>query len=65
MESFQQLQASALYCPRCQEAVPVKERLLLLLPDGQLFEYRCTYCGTSVGTRQEKAAAEGPLILLP
>jgi hypothetical protein len=30
----------------------VRERLLLVLPDGDLFEYLCARCGTSAGTRK-------------
>jgi hypothetical protein len=29
----------------------VRERLLLVLPDGELYEYLCTACGDSVGKR--------------
>ena len=52
MDAFEQLQASALFCGRCQSAQPVRERLLLVLPDGDLFEYLCARCGTSAGTRK-------------
>lgn len=51
-ESFEQLQASVLLCPRCRVARPVRERLLLVLPDGELHEYLCTACGSSAGTRK-------------
>jgi hypothetical protein len=50
-DSFEQLQASVLLCPRCRVARPVRERLLLVLPDGELHEYLCTACGASAGTR--------------
>lgn len=59
---FQEFQASALFCGRCQTAQPVRERLLLVLPDGELFEYLCSACGTSVGTR--KAEAQAPPVVL-
>lgn len=49
---FEDLSASALYCPRCKAAMPLRERLLLVLPDGELFEYRCARCLTSLGTRR-------------
>jgi uncharacterized protein YbaR (Trm112 family) len=58
------LEASQLYCPRCKSAMPVRERLLLVLPDGELHEYLCVRCGTSVGertTREERQVR----ILLP
>jgi hypothetical protein len=51
-ETFEQLQASVLLCPRCRVARPVRERLLLVLPDGELHEYLCTACGASAGTRK-------------
>ena len=51
-KQFQSLRASELYCPRCRGAQPVRERLLLVLPHGELHDYRCTVCGTSLGTRE-------------
>jgi len=48
---FEGLAATALHCPRCRTAMPVRERLLLVLPDGELHEYLCTRCHTSLGTR--------------
>jgi hypothetical protein len=61
-EQFQELQASVLLCGRCRQARPVRERLLLLLPDGELHEYLCTVCGSSVGSRKVEAAP-APLLL--
>jgi hypothetical protein len=49
--TFEQLQASVLFCGRCRAPQPVRERLLLVLPDGELYEYLCTACGESVGKR--------------
>ncbi len=43
--------ASELYCPKCKKSQPVRERLLLLLPSGELHEYLCSRCATSLGTR--------------
>ena len=54
---FEQFQASALFCARCQAARPVRERLLLVLPDGELFEYLCAACGAQVGKRKATAPA--------
>jgi hypothetical protein len=53
--SFQDLQASVLFCSRCQAPRPVRERLLLVLPEGELNEYLCGVCGASVGTRKVTA----------
>ena len=51
---FQRMQASALYCPKCRRATPTREFLLLVLPDGNLYDYRCAECGTPTGSRTEK-----------
>ncbi len=51
---FENLRASELYCPRCRTARPVRERLLLVLPHSELFDYRCTVCGESLGSREVK-----------
>ncbi len=32
--------------------MPVRERLLLVLPDREIFDYLCTECGSSVGRRE-------------
>jgi hypothetical protein len=61
-EQFEQFQASALFCARCQAARPVHERLLLVLPDGELYEYLCAACGASVGKR--KATAPPPRLVV-
>ncbi len=60
---FNKIQASLLYCNRCQRAMPVRERLLLVLPDGSLFEYRCQRCGNPVGERTEKNTKPVKIIL--
>jgi hypothetical protein len=52
MKQFKNLEAQMLYCPHCRVATEVKERLLLVLPDYDLYEYRCGVCFTSVGTRK-------------
>jgi hypothetical protein len=43
--------ASELHCPKCRKAQPVREKLLLILPTGELHEYLCTGCGSSLGER--------------
>jgi hypothetical protein len=35
--------------------MPVRERLLLVLPDRELYDYLCTGCGSSVGSREVTA----------
>ena len=51
---FDQLEATELYCPKCRMAVPVRKFLLLVLPQGDKYEYRCQYCGTTVGDKIDR-----------
>ena len=50
-EQFGAFTASELYCPKCKIAQPVREKLLLVLPSGELHEYLCSKCGSSLGER--------------
>ena len=63
--SFDQLEATSLYCPRCKAAVPVRKRLLLILPEGEEYEYLCAYCSSSVGTKIAKEATPIQLVIKP
>ena len=36
--------------------MPVREHLLLILPDKDLYEYLCTGCGESLGDREVSLA---------
>ncbi len=40
MKQYEDLQATFLYCNRCGGSMPVREKLLLILPDGYLFAQR-------------------------
>ncbi|PIE35144.1 cytoplasmic protein [candidate division KSB3 bacterium] len=51
---YKDFNASQLFCPTCRQATPVRERLLLVLPDGDLYEYVCVYCGMSLGEKRVK-----------
>jgi len=51
--AYGQFEASSLFCPRCRQAVPVRKRLLLILPNGDKYEYLCSYCSFSLGTKME------------
>ena len=59
---FENFTASTLYCEKCRVTTPVREKLLLVLPDREIFDYLCTECGSSVGQREvtagEKMMAE-------
>ena len=63
--SFEQFEATSLYCPRCKAAVPVRRRLLLVLPEGDEYEYLCAYCSTSVGTKIDKNAPQIDVLIKP
>jgi hypothetical protein len=52
-DAFKQLEASLLFCPKCREAMPVRKHLLLILPEGNKFEYLCTRCGSICGDKIE------------
>ena len=55
MSQFENFTASSLYCDKCKATMPVRERLLLILPDKEIFDYLCTGCGSSVGQREVTA----------
>ena len=63
--SFDQFEATSLYCPRCKAAVPVRKKLLLVLPEGDEYEYLCVYCSFSVGTKTEKQAPQFEFLVKP
>jgi hypothetical protein len=56
MEQFDSFTASRLYCRKCAKSMPVRERLLLILPDKDLYEYLCTGCSSSLGEREVSLA---------
>ena len=59
-QQFGSFTASELYCPKCRCSQPVRERLLLVLPSGELYEFLCTRCGTSLGKRTVTGPAVAP-----
>jgi hypothetical protein len=44
-------------------ATPVRKRLLLILTEGEKYEYLCARCGHSVGDKLEKGTPEVHLII--
>ena len=62
---FEEFEATSLYCPTCKAAVPVRKRLLLVLPEGDEYEYLCAYCSSSVGTKIDKNAPQIELVVKP
>lgn len=51
-QQFENFTASTLYCEKCRATMPVRERLLLVLPDKEIYDYLCTGCASSVGSRE-------------
>jgi hypothetical protein len=63
-EQYRDFEATELFCPRCRRAVPVRKRLLLVLPEGDKYNYSCVFCGTSVGDKIVRGGENKPLIIL-
>lgn len=53
-EVYKDFDATELYCPKCKQSVPVRKRLLLVLPEGDKYEYFCAYCSETVGTKIDR-----------
>jgi hypothetical protein len=43
--------------------VPVRKRLLLVLPDGDKYEYLCAHCSATVGTKISRDTTPRKLIV--
>ncbi|MFB0508623.1 MAG: cytoplasmic protein [Thermodesulfobacteriota bacterium] len=65
IEGYKQFEATSIYCPRCKEALPVRKRLLLILPEGEEYEYLCARCGSSVAIKLEKGKEEVKVLIEP
>jgi hypothetical protein len=61
-EQYKDFDATELFCPRCRQAVPVRKRLLLVLSNGDKFDYTCVYCGMSVGDKMVKER-DNPMVI--
>jgi len=48
---FRKFSATELFCPQCRRAMPVKEKLLLVLPSGDMHHYVCSGCGATLGKK--------------
>lgn len=53
-DQYDQMEASLLLCPKCRQAMPVRKRLLLVLREGEKFDYVCTTCGSICGDKLER-----------
>lgn len=50
---YDEFEASELFCSKCRQAQPVRKRLLLVLPQGNKYDYACSVCGNSVGAKMD------------
>ena len=57
-QQFKNLRASSLWCNKCKAAMPVRERLLLVLAEREIYDYLCTGCAESLGQREVSAARD-------
>lgn len=62
-EAYAELEASELFCPTCRKAQRVRRHLLIVLPTGNKYEYRCTTCGSSVGEKMDDDPSQFSLLL--
>jgi len=53
-DAFKEFDATELYCSKCKRAVPVRKRLLIVLSEGDKYEYLCAFCSESVGTKIDR-----------
>ncbi len=60
---FKEFDATELYCPRCKRAVSVRKRLLLVLPEGDKYEYMCGFCSESVGAKIDRHVKPATVII--
>jgi hypothetical protein len=52
--AFERFEARLLACLKCKRAVKVRKRLLLILPEGDKYEYVCPDCGSTCGDTIQK-----------
>jgi len=58
-ENYRDFDATELFCPQCRRAVKVRKRLLLILPEGDKYDYTCTHCGSSIGDKLDRRPKTG------
>ena len=57
-QGYEEFEATSLFCPRCRKAVPVRKKLLLVLPTGTKYDYLCAECGAPVGGKVDQDPTE-------
>jgi hypothetical protein len=60
--TYKDFDATELFCPTCKRAVAVRKKLLLVLQEGEKYDYTCVYCGTSVGDKMVKEKSDSKLV---
>jgi hypothetical protein len=62
-KQYDDFEASQLFCPKCRQAVPVRKRLLLVLPQGEKYDYICSHCSTPVGEKLDTNSQDTQIIV--
>jgi len=62
-EAYHDFDATELFCPRCRRSVGVRKKLLLILADGEKYDYACMVCGTSVGDKFVRNNSDSGLLI--
>jgi hypothetical protein len=62
-QTYKDFDATELFCPQCKRAVSVRKKLLLILPEGEKYDYSCVYCGASVGDKMVTEKINLPVTL--
>ena len=52
--SFKEFEATELFCSKCKKLVPVRKKMLLVLAEGDSYDYACAECGERVGGKMDK-----------
>jgi len=53
-DAYREFEAESLFCGTCRRAMPVRKKLLLVLPTGNKYDYVCQQCGTPVGGKVDR-----------
>jgi hypothetical protein len=53
-DAYREFEAESMFCATCRRAVPVRKKLLLVLPTGSKYDYVCQQCGTQVGGKVDR-----------
>ena len=62
-ETYRDFDATELFCPHCRRSVRVRKKLLLILADGEKYDYTCVVCGTSVGDKLVRSTSASGLLI--